>query len=94
MNQESSSHTVHSTLYTVHCTQYTVHSTLYTVHCTLYTVHSTLYTVHCTLYYTLTVHCKFGFETYYIAHKPASYFSTSLLICICFQNNSIEEYFK
>ena len=29
--------------------------------------HCTLYTVYCTLYCTLTVHCKFGFETYYNA---------------------------
>ena len=53
--------TVHSTLYTTHCTLYIVYNTLYTTHCTLHTVNSvhfyltlhTVNTVHFTLHSTL-----------------------------------------
>ena len=53
--------TVHSILYTVHCTQYTVNRAHYTVHCILFTVYCTQYTIHCilcTAYSTvLPLHC-------------------------------------
>ena len=51
------------------------------------TVHSILYTIHSL--YTVSLALKL-----IIMHNTGSYFSACLLICICFQNNRSEEYFK